>query len=292
MSEIEQNPEPVLDTKPKPFVFVLMPFAREFDDVYQLGIKAACERAGAYAQRLDEQLFAESMLQRIYNQIAKADVIVADMTGRNPNVFYEVGYAHALGKVVILLTKEKEDIPFDLKPYRHIVYENVTTLLPQLETTVRWGVEQAGKKERPALPVTIYCNEIPLVSGSMIAIPAHVGREHQLCSTCLRFGWSNTDELHSVTFRLALCISTTFLTARWTSTEHSPSVHHPDGLLIVRARDSLNLLPGEYSGDEFLLEWLPNKQGTPFTEQTALRVFTESGTYSYSFTIVEQGTRR
>jgi len=44
------------------------------------------------------------------------------MTGRNPNVFYEVGYAHALGKTVILLTRNTDDIPFDLKHYPHIIY--------------------------------------------------------------------------------------------------------------------------------------------------------------------------
>lgn len=171
MSEIEQNPEPVLDTKPKPFVFVLMPFAKEFDDVYQLGIKAACQKAGAYAQRLDEQLFGESMLQRIYNQIGKADVIVADMTDRHPNVFYEVGYAHALGKCVVLLTQKAEDIPFDLKHYRHIVYENVTRLLPELEKVVRWAVQQSSEKRRPDPPVAVYLygNEL-----NAHTIPVHV----------------------------------------------------------------------------------------------------------------------
>lgn len=92
------------DTTPKPFVFVLMPFEASFNDIYKLGIKPAAKGAGAYCERLDEQLFAESMLARLYNQIAKADLIVADMTGRNPKVFYEVGYAHALGQTVILLT--------------------------------------------------------------------------------------------------------------------------------------------------------------------------------------------
>ena len=52
-------------TSPKPFVFVLMPFDAKFDDVYNLGIKAACEEAGAYAERVDEQIFEESILQRI-----------------------------------------------------------------------------------------------------------------------------------------------------------------------------------------------------------------------------------
>ena len=93
------------NTLPKPFVFVLMPFDEKFDEVYKLGIKPACEDAGAYAERVDEQIFKESILERIYNQIAKADIFVADMTGRNENVFYEVGYAHALGKHVILLTQ-------------------------------------------------------------------------------------------------------------------------------------------------------------------------------------------
>jgi hypothetical protein len=61
-----------------------MPFDKSFDDIYKFGIKAACEEAGAYCERVDEQIFLESMLERIYNQIAKADIIVADMTGRNP----------------------------------------------------------------------------------------------------------------------------------------------------------------------------------------------------------------
>jgi hypothetical protein len=130
-------------TTPKPFVFVLMPFAPEFDDVYQLGIKPACEKAGAYAERLDQQIFTESMLDRIYNQISKADVIVSDMSGRNPNVFYETGYAHALGKRVILLTQKEDDIPFDLKHYQHIIYEGrISDLIPELEKRVRWSLEQ------------------------------------------------------------------------------------------------------------------------------------------------------
>jgi len=107
----------------KPFVFVLMPFQKEFNDVYGLGIKQACKDSGAYCERVDEQQFEESILERIYNQIAKADIIISDMTGKNPNVFYETGYAHALNKKVILLTQKAEDIPFDLKHYPHIVYE-------------------------------------------------------------------------------------------------------------------------------------------------------------------------
>ena len=57
-------------TKPKPFCFVLMPFAESFDDTYELGIKAACKDAGAYCERVDEQIFNERILDRVYNQMS------------------------------------------------------------------------------------------------------------------------------------------------------------------------------------------------------------------------------
>ena len=50
------------DTGPKPFVFVLMPFREDFNDIYALGIKAACDAAGAYCERVDEQIFMGSIL--------------------------------------------------------------------------------------------------------------------------------------------------------------------------------------------------------------------------------------
>lgn len=142
------TPIPVFEHKtrplhgPKPFVFVLMPFDDQFDDVYKVGIKEACEAISAYCERVDEQIFEERILDRIYNQIVKADVIVADMTGRNPNVFYEVGFAHALGKRTILLTQRSDDIPFDLKHFPHIVYEGkISELRDKLKKRVAWAVE-------------------------------------------------------------------------------------------------------------------------------------------------------
>lgn len=120
-------------TSPKPFCFVLMPFASEFNDVYEFGIKGACTDAGLYCERVDEQVFLGSMLDRIYSQISRADILVADMSGKNSNVFYEVGYAHALGRPVLLLTREASDIPFDLKHFPHIVYgDQIKSLRGQL----------------------------------------------------------------------------------------------------------------------------------------------------------------
>ncbi len=139
-------------TTPKPFVFVLMPIDEKFNDIYKFGIKGAAEDAGAYAERVDEQIFTEGILERIFNQINKADVIVADMTGRNANVFYEVGYAHALGKIVLLLTQSADDIPFDLKHKQHIVYGGkIETLRSKLTERIVWAVSESGRKRKQNL---------------------------------------------------------------------------------------------------------------------------------------------
>jgi hypothetical protein len=113
---------------------VLMPFDASFDDRYKLGIKAAGKEAGINITRIDEQVFhKEGILARIYGQIELSNLIIADMSGKNPNVFYEVGYAHARGKTCILITENAADIPFDLKHHRHIIYGNsIDTLKTKL----------------------------------------------------------------------------------------------------------------------------------------------------------------
>ncbi|HWK86482.1 MAG TPA: hypothetical protein VNQ34_03155 [Xanthobacteraceae bacterium] len=128
------------------FAFVLMPFDARFDDVYKLGIKETAEQLAINAERVDEQIFhQEHILERIYNQIMAADFIIADMTGRNANVFYETGYAHAKGKTCLLLTSNADDIPFDLKHHRHIIYgssiQNLRQLLKKELTWIKAQVE-------------------------------------------------------------------------------------------------------------------------------------------------------
>lgn len=140
----------------RPYVFVLMPFSKDFDDVYRLGIKATAEEVGLRAERVDEQLYSESMLERIYQQIGTADIIVADMTGQNPNVFYEVGYAHAKGKLCILLTQNASDIPFDLKQHRHIVYGgSIAGLKESLGANLHWAVGQVSAQAASGLSVKV-----------------------------------------------------------------------------------------------------------------------------------------
>lgn len=157
-------------TKPKKFCFTLMPFDSDFEDIYKLGIKQSCEDAGAYCERVDEQIFTESILDRVYNQISKADIIIADMTNRNPNVFYEVGYAHALGKTAILLTQNSEDIPFDLKHYPHIVYnKKISKLKHELTSRIKWFIENEAKSnDKQSIELEIFFKDKNLSQKGVI----------------------------------------------------------------------------------------------------------------------------
>lgn len=144
--------------QPKHFAFVLMPFDATFDDVYRLGIKGAVSQFDddLFAERVDEQIYREGILDRIYRQIEIADIIIADMTGQNPNVFYEVGYAHAKGKLCILLTADADDIPFDLKHQRHIVYgKSIVTLQRELEKELKWALGEIEKQRISHVKVTL-----------------------------------------------------------------------------------------------------------------------------------------
>lgn len=140
----------------KLFAFVLMPFSQSFDDIYKIGIKETAESLDVLAERVDEQIFQEGILDRIYRQIDAADIIIADMTGQNPNVFYEVGYAHAKEKLCILLTKNSEDIPFDLKHHRHIVYEDsILGLKESLVKELTWAIKQVENSNSSHINVSL-----------------------------------------------------------------------------------------------------------------------------------------
>ncbi len=104
------------------YIFACMPFSENYEDIYKFGIKEAAKELGFNCIRADEIQYTGGIIDKIYDLIKTAHIVIADMTGKNPNVFYEVGYAHALGKEVILLTQKAEDIPIDLRKFFHIVY--------------------------------------------------------------------------------------------------------------------------------------------------------------------------
>lgn len=102
--------------------FVLMPFADELDWAYEQLIKPAFEDAEFAVVRADDIDSQQNILKDIVTAIHESDVVVADLTGANPNVYYELGLAHALEKQVVLLSQDVQKAPFDLRSYRIIEY--------------------------------------------------------------------------------------------------------------------------------------------------------------------------
>jgi hypothetical protein len=106
--------------------FVLMPFGSPVGDYYRQIYEPAIKKAGMRPVRADDDIFgAGKIIDQIWDGINAAKVLVAEMTNRNPNAFYELGLAHALEKPVVLISSNEDDVPFDLKHIR-VIYYNVS----------------------------------------------------------------------------------------------------------------------------------------------------------------------
>lgn len=101
----------------------MMPFGTWFDRYYQEIYVPAVKTAGYEPLRADELFNTGSVVEQIWEQIEKAKVLLADLSGKNPNVFYELGLAHAAKKPVVFTANNVEDVPFDLRHLRVIVYD-------------------------------------------------------------------------------------------------------------------------------------------------------------------------
>lgn len=131
-SQVESSSEipkisPKSETRVREFLdicFVMMPFGDWNDRYYQEIYVLAIKDAGFEPSRADELFTSGSVVEQIWEQIKKSKVLVADLTGKNPNVFYELGLAHAATKPVIFVASSIEDIPYDLRHLRVIIYDN------------------------------------------------------------------------------------------------------------------------------------------------------------------------
>lgn len=102
--------------------FMLMPFSNDLTQIYNDIIKPTFIGSSIKIQRADDFFTEGSIMIDIWKRISLSDFVVADLTNRNPNVFYELGIAHTLGKPAILITQNLNDVPFDVRHNRVIVY--------------------------------------------------------------------------------------------------------------------------------------------------------------------------
>lgn len=129
--------------------FVVMQFSKPYNELYSEVIKPVCEAEDVVAQRADEACGPGIIIADIARQLTEAHLIIAEISPANPNVYYEVGYAHALNKPTILIAELGTQLPFDVSPFRTLFYENTIEGKRRIEEGFRkhlrsilssWGV--------------------------------------------------------------------------------------------------------------------------------------------------------
>lgn len=116
--------EKSVSISPDDSCFVMMPFAPPLGNHYSAIFEPGIKKAGLRPIRADDEIFATGkIIDQIWRGINSAKVLVAELTKRNPNVFYELGLAHALKKPVVLISSNEDDVPFDVRHIRVIYYD-------------------------------------------------------------------------------------------------------------------------------------------------------------------------
>ena len=127
---------------PLEHVAVMMPFEADFDAVHET-IKAACGDLNLSTLRVDEIYGPAKIMDDVFSTIAQSQAVVSDLTGKNPNVLYETGLAHALDRTVVTIVQNKHDVPFDLRHIRFLEYLRNSEGLGQLRMELRESLREA-----------------------------------------------------------------------------------------------------------------------------------------------------
>jgi len=125
----------------KPHVFVAMSFADSMEDTFHYGIQGAVNAAGMLCERADLSTFTGDVMAWVRDRIASSKLLVADMTGANPNVYLEVGYAWGCQIPTVLLVKDPNELKFDVRGHRCLVYKSIAQLEDLLKRELK-GLSQ------------------------------------------------------------------------------------------------------------------------------------------------------
>jgi hypothetical protein len=121
--------------------FMIMPFSQQFQSIYVDYIKPVVESFSLKMRRGDDFFTDRNIIDEIWSAIARCRFVIADCTGRNANVFYELGISHTLGKPTILLAQTLSDLPFDIQGRRAIIYEDRSGGLKVLQAKLKEAIE-------------------------------------------------------------------------------------------------------------------------------------------------------
>jgi len=156
--------------------FVLMPYGEksldgqviDWDEHYRMVLEPAIEQAGLTPRRADNIFGTQPLIDRVWRGIQEAEVIVAELTGRSPNVMYEIGLANVIGKRLILLTTSPSDVPVDLAHYVVVGYSHDGIGLVKLTRELQANLQAA--RSEPLQEAML----VPLIGGDVEAVPAVV----------------------------------------------------------------------------------------------------------------------
>lgn len=116
--------------------FLMMPFGETWSDTVSKILRGVMSEEGVSTVRADE-MHGENIMEDVWGAIVKSEYMIADVTGKNPNVYYELGIGHTIGKKILLITQNVDDIPFDTRHLRHIVYSNDLTGFDSIKNGVK-----------------------------------------------------------------------------------------------------------------------------------------------------------
>jgi hypothetical protein len=128
---LEMGISPELNPVDDDLVFVLTPFDRDFEEDFD-AVKRTCDSVGLKCIRGDETHARGDILVHVLTMMIRARFVIANITSRNANVYYELGIAQALGKSAILISRDLKKLPFDLQSQRVLLYQNPDDLKSKL----------------------------------------------------------------------------------------------------------------------------------------------------------------
>lgn len=135
----------VTSLKEKSVLFAIMPFASEFQDVWIGGIKRAANGTGFFPVRIDMLTKSTDINDDIVNVIKMSKIVVVDVTNKNPNVMFELGYALACKKPHVIISQSNEFLPFDIQNIRTLIYRNSWQGIEDLHRELQKFIKGARK---------------------------------------------------------------------------------------------------------------------------------------------------
>jgi hypothetical protein len=124
--------------------FVVIPFSHPYEEIYHEVTKVVCDEFELDAVTADDTYSSGLIIADVVSQIRESRIVIADVTALNPNVFYEIGFAHAIGKPTILLAEKDTRLPFDISGFRHLLYENTISGKARIEERLRNHLKAEG----------------------------------------------------------------------------------------------------------------------------------------------------